>query len=639
MSTKKILTIIFSVLIIGVFAFLLTWGIINWSKVKEGMAGNGLYTKADIDNAYEDGYNTALQDKDEYDDLINEYRDTITTLTDNISQLNSELSALKRTNNSLELQITNLTLLRDKLEAQVEELSSSAEEDIELIEDLNRQILALNTKIENLNYQLLNHNAVVGTLNKTIADLQASIEYYEQYVASLENDQTVVVTFEFDGKVYSIQVVNKGSIVTVTNPQSTEGVIFNGWTVNGQPVNLATYHVNENTKFVADVSYKYVVSFSVDGAVKSTQLIDKGQYAEKPTSPKKANYTFKYWTLDGITEVELDKYPITCDTTFIAKFARLYTVSFQYADGTEIVSRRIEEGTTTNEPRIDLENGAILDGWTVNGVLVDVPNYTIMQDTVFVAKISKGYFTSMSEMTWNGLPEFIGYSVWSDGVNIYCNSYVLDVETHTWREMKWNGDLTSIAGRLVWTDGTNYYYSNYSEQYVLDVATHTWSPMTWNGYSPSLGEFVWTDGTNIYYSYSEQVQYVLNRATNTWSKMTWNGHNDVSGRGIWTDGKTFYYSSQEKQYVLDRATNTWSEYSWNGYAPNFGASVWTDGYNIYCFDSDDQYVLDTATNTWLQLTIIGKPNVMYPGNYVWTDGEHYYLSSLKCQYVLEYAKQ
>ncbi len=63
-TTKKVLTIIFSILIVAAFAFVLTWGIINWSKVKEGMAGNGLYTQDDVQNAYEDGYNTALTDKE-----------------------------------------------------------------------------------------------------------------------------------------------------------------------------------------------------------------------------------------------------------------------------------------------------------------------------------------------------------------------------------------------------------------------------------------------------------------------------------------------------------------------------------------------------------------------------------------------
>ena len=43
-TTKKVLAIIFSVLFIGAFAFVLTWGIINFNKVKDGMSGTGLYT-------------------------------------------------------------------------------------------------------------------------------------------------------------------------------------------------------------------------------------------------------------------------------------------------------------------------------------------------------------------------------------------------------------------------------------------------------------------------------------------------------------------------------------------------------------------------------------------------------------------
>ena len=97
-TTRKVLTIIFSILIIAAFAFVLTWGIINWSKVKDGMAGNGLYTQDDVQNAYEDGFNKALADKDEYEELINGYRDTITTQNDLISQYTSEATAL---NNSI----------------------------------------------------------------------------------------------------------------------------------------------------------------------------------------------------------------------------------------------------------------------------------------------------------------------------------------------------------------------------------------------------------------------------------------------------------------------------------------------------------------------------------------------------------
>ena len=123
-TTKKVLTIIFSILIIGAFAFLLTWGIINWSKVKDGMAGNGLYTQEDVQKSYEDGYSTALKDKDEYDKLINSYRDTITTQNDLISQYTSEATALNNSIKDYQGQITTLNEQKAAISAQVDTLNT-----------------------------------------------------------------------------------------------------------------------------------------------------------------------------------------------------------------------------------------------------------------------------------------------------------------------------------------------------------------------------------------------------------------------------------------------------------------------------------------------------------------------------------
>ena len=109
MDTRKVLGIIFSILFVGAFTFVLCWGIINFNKVKESMSGTAIYTQEDVNNAYQDGYDTALTDKAEYEELINSYRDTITTLNDNISQLNSQILTLKNNNQDCQNQINNLT--------------------------------------------------------------------------------------------------------------------------------------------------------------------------------------------------------------------------------------------------------------------------------------------------------------------------------------------------------------------------------------------------------------------------------------------------------------------------------------------------------------------------------------------------
>ena len=48
MDAKKIVGLIFSVLFIGAFAFVLSWGITNFNKVQEGISGTGLYNEEDL---------------------------------------------------------------------------------------------------------------------------------------------------------------------------------------------------------------------------------------------------------------------------------------------------------------------------------------------------------------------------------------------------------------------------------------------------------------------------------------------------------------------------------------------------------------------------------------------------------------
>ncbi len=445
-TTKKVLTIIFSILIVAAFAFVLTWGIINWSKVKEGMAGNGLYTQDDVQNAYEDGYNTALSDKSEYEKLIDGYRDTITTQNDLISQHTSEVNSLNNSIKDCQGQITTLTEQKTALETQVETLNTIKTSNEATISDLNGQIAALNNQvlslqankdenarqIANLNEQISNlqtlnaqlqetnelntrtinglnaqivslnnqiadltlqsqnNSAVVNALNVKIAELQKSVSYYEQYLGTLESGEQVVATFEFDGSVYNIQVVNKNSLLTVTEPQSSAYVIFNGWTVDGEPIDLATYRITANTKIVADVTHKYEVNFMVEGENHNSQIVLKDGKVTIPANPTKNGYVFDGWTLDGNSVVNLTTYTVTQNVTFTAKFTKLYSVIFKYED-TTLKTDTVKSGQYATAPTAASTAYKVFNGWKVNGVMKDVSEYRITADTVFVADITYKY--------------------------------------------------------------------------------------------------------------------------------------------------------------------------------------------------------------------------------------------------------
>lgn len=445
-TTKKVLTIIFSILIIGVFAFLLTWGIINWSKVKDGMAGNGLYTQEDVQKSYEDGYSTALKDKDEYDKLINSYRDTITTQNDLISQYTSEATALNNSIKDYQGQVATLNEQRAALETQIETLNTikaSNETTItelngqiaelstqiltlqgnkdenerqiaalteqltnlqtlntqlqennalnaKTINGLNAQIASLNNQIADLTLQTQNNSSVVNALNAKIAELQKSVSYYEQYLSTLESGEQVVATFEFDGSVYNIQVVNKNSLLTVATPPSTAYVIFNGWTVDGEPIDLATYRITANTKIVADVTHKYEVNFMVDGENYHNEIVLKNANVTPPAAPTKNGYVFEGWTIDGNTPVNLTTYTVTQNVTFTAKFTKQYSVVFKYED-TTLKNETVKSGNYATAPTATSTAYKVFNGWKVNGVAVNVSEYRITSDTVFVADITYKY--------------------------------------------------------------------------------------------------------------------------------------------------------------------------------------------------------------------------------------------------------
>ena len=445
-TTRKVLTIIFSILIVGAFAFVLTWGIINWSKVKEGMAGNGLYTQDDVQKSYEDGYSTALKDKEEYEKLITGYRDTITTQNDQISQHTSEVNSLNNSIKDYQAQISTLTEQKEAIEAQVEtlntikasneetiadlngqiadlsaqivnlqasgaenetqiaqltsqvnnlqslneQLQANNELNIKTINGLNAQITSLNSQIADLTLQTQNNSAVVSSLNAKIAELQKSVSYYEQYLATLESGEQVVATFEFDGSVYNVQVVNKNSLLSVTTPESTAYKIFNGWTVDGEAIDLSTYRITQNTKIVADVTYKYEVNFVVEDENYHNVIVLKDSVAPVPTAPTKAGYEFDGWTLDGNSVVDMSRYTITQNTTFTAKFTKLYSVIFKYED-TTLANNTVRSGSKATAPQTVTTAYKVFNGWKVGGTSVNLDEYRITADTVFVADITYKY--------------------------------------------------------------------------------------------------------------------------------------------------------------------------------------------------------------------------------------------------------
>lgn len=446
----KTIVSILSVVVVGVAGILLY---IYWPAIKGTINSNKYYTAEDLQDSYDKGFDDGNKSETElsaeityYKNLVDEYEVEVASLNKELNDLTTKklqneeniasLTAIKNENektiinlskiiednnsqiNILNSNIENLNVEKENLEKQLEssnnnvdalrnqintlnnqisnyqtminQLQTANNSNIATIDSLNTQVINLNNQISELTLQLGDNGTAVSNLNKRIAKLEESILYYEQYIESIENEQQIVVTFEFDDGVYNIQVINKGSTISIVSPTSTDKVIFNYWTINNERIDLSTYIFTTTTKVIANVTYKNKVDFLVDGTAINTQYIENNDYATLPTNPSKTGYEFDGWTTNGSTVIDVENTQIVNDTIFIAKFTRLYNVNFIYED--EIISTQIiRNGNLAQNISVNDTIYKIFNGWKTNGTYVDISSYKIVSDTVFVADIIYKY--------------------------------------------------------------------------------------------------------------------------------------------------------------------------------------------------------------------------------------------------------
>lgn len=517
MKLKATIISIVSVLIIGLTAILLYC---CWPAIKGTVDNSKYYTQKELQESYDKGYNDGCKSETELIGQVKYYKSLVDEYYIQVNTLNDEITMLTKSNKNYQTQIDNLTTQKTTLQSQVDNLSTIKANNEATIESLNNQIAelqeqitrltksgetksdqiislnnqittlnsmvaqlqatndlnvktitSLNTQIANLNSQISemttvyqNSTSQINVLNKKINELQTSINYYESYIASLENGEQVVATFEFDGSVYNIQIVNKGSKVSVVSPESTAYKIFNGWTVNGSLVDLSSYTINSNTKFVADVTYKFDVKFMVDDTVYNSQIITKNGIVTLPSNPTKDGYLFEGWSLNGVDILEnISTTQVTENLTYYAVFTKLHTVTFMCGD-TILVTQNIKSGNYATLPSNPTKTGYTFIGWSLNGVDI----VTDISTTPVTGDIS--YFAIFKEL------------------KIYVsNAFKCPHSTCS-------NLATTIIYLLVADDGTFTYYTD-SE---LTVEIKYNSGLTVNGISYSFGTFNYDAETDSY---------------------------------------------------------------------------------------------------------------------------------------------
>lgn len=167
---------------------------------------------------------------------------------------------------------------------------------------------------------------------------------------------TATVTFNSrNGSPVTPQKVNVGETANVPTPPTRNGYAFDKWCTDYD----GTIEFDFNTPITSNITlyaaWKKTCNVVFDtngGSEVATQIVNVGDLAVYPMTPKKENYAFAYWCADSTLQNVYDfSTPVTGDVTLYAFWVQLSnTVSFNSQGGTPIESQRVVIGGYATEP-------------------------------------------------------------------------------------------------------------------------------------------------------------------------------------------------------------------------------------------------------------------------------------------------
>ena len=236
-------TIITLVCIVAV-AGVTIFGYCMWPAIHGALTGNAYYSAEQMEKACEDAYNRGCSREESLVSQINHYKDLVDGYLEQNAALNQALQAAEQND------------------------------------------AANQTKI---------------------ANLEQAVKDYKTLLNSSGRTDIYTVEFYYNNELYHNTVAQVGSTVTLTNPESTNRLRFNGWTVNGVAVELDEYYITGNTVFVADVTELIKVEVNFPACNDQVNYyLEAGEYTVQKISCSKGheNHVSAGIKLEDGTELE-----------------------------------------------------------------------------------------------------------------------------------------------------------------------------------------------------------------------------------------------------------------------------------------------------------------------------------------------
>lgn len=164
-----------------------------------------------------------------------------------------------------------------------------------------------------------------------------------------------------------------------------------------------------------DTTTKYTVKFNTNGGSSVTsQKIEDGKAASKPSDPNKRGYSFIGWYSDEACTTEYDfATAVTSNITIYAKWSiESYTVSFDVKGGNETIdTQTVEYNGTITKPTDPTKEGYIFGGWYTSSYYITEFNFT--------SKITKS-LTLYAK--WDEIPKTVKYELGTSTIDTWTDS-------------------------------------------------------------------------------------------------------------------------------------------------------------------------------------------------------------------------
>ena len=125
-----------------------------------------------------------------------------------------------------------------------------------------------------------------------------------------------LLTFVVDGEIMETESVPYGTAIVAPEPPVKEGHTFSGW--SEVPETMPPHDVTLNGTFTVN---KYLVTFTVDGAVIASDSLEYGTAITVPTMPEREGYTFSGWSEVAET---VPAHDVTYDASYTANIYKVY---------------------------------------------------------------------------------------------------------------------------------------------------------------------------------------------------------------------------------------------------------------------------------------------------------------------------